>query len=167
MRLHFYDSLFDGSKLFRYVDYPFTNQLSKDAPTASSNPNNIGRLELSFTSNELFSSFGTEFAKLGLTTSISGRRVFKIEYFIYCSTQEYADYLNYTTPSLSLAQQKPLYSNFENADAIGIFTFRSTANFSKETSNDFENEFAYNKNTCNYKFFISNGVGFNPATICP
>jgi len=166
MRLHFYDSLFDNSKIFRYIDYPFTNQLSKNAPTNSSNVNYNGRLDLQFKSAELFSGFGIELAKLGLSNNIFGRRVYKIEYFIYCSTQEYADYLDYTTPSLSLAQQKPLYSNFDNSDAIGIFTFRSTKVFSKETANSFENDFAYNSNTCGYKFFVYNNPTWSTLT-CP
>ncbi|MDX2174082.1 MAG: hypothetical protein SFY56_13345 [Bacteroidota bacterium] len=166
MRLHFYDSLFDNSKIYRYVDYPFSNQLSKNAPTNASNVNYNGRLDLQFRSSELFSGFGIELAKMGLTNNIYGRRVYKIEYFIYCSTQEYADYLEYTAPSLSLAQQKPLYSNFYNGDALGIFTFRSTTNFSKETANEFENEFAYNKNTCGYKFFVYNNPTWSTPT-CP
>ncbi len=169
MRLHFYDSVYSGAKEFKFIDYPFTNQLSKNAPTSSSNVNLIGRLQLDFRSAELFSAFGVELAKMGLSNNIFGRRVYKIEYFIYSSTQDYADYLDYTTPSLSLAQQKPLYSNFDGAKALGIFTFRSTCRFSKETDVSFENDFAYNKNTCPYKFFKKSSTlpGFDPATLCP
>lgn len=156
MRLHFYDSLFDNTKIYRYIDYPFNNQLSKNASQGNSNPNFNNRLQLDFRSAELFTAFGVELAKMGLSNSITGRRVFKIEYFIYSSTQEYADYLDYTIPSLSLAQQKPLYSNFDNSAALGIFTFRSTKAFSKETDNVFENDFARNPNTCSYKFFEYN-----------
>lgn len=169
MRLHFYDSLFDGSKSYRYVDYPFTSQLSKLAPTVDPNPNMIGRLKLDFTSNEVFTGFGTGLKKMNISNvGITGRRVYKIEYFIYSSTQEYVDYLDYTSPSLSLAQQKPLYSNFDNGDALGIFTLRSTKSFCKETANEFEDEFATNKNTCPYKFFVSSpSGGFQAASLCP
>ncbi len=162
MRLHFYDSLFaptvdyPNQKQYRYIDYPFSNQLSKNASQGNSNSNFNNRLQLDFRSTELFTAFGLELAKMGLSNSITGRRVYKIEYFIYSSTQEYADYLDYTTPSLRLAQQKPLYSNFDNNAAIGIFTFRSTKAFSKETDNAFENDFATNPNTCSYKFYVYN-----------
>lgn len=156
MRFHFYDSLFNGTKDYRYIDYPFTKQLSKNATTSSSNPNFNGLLKLEFRSAELFSAFGIELSKMGLSNSIFGRRIFKVEYLIYSSNQDYSDYLDYTTPSLSLAQQKPLYSNFENATAIGIFAFRSTVSFIKESSNEFENDFATNKNTCAFKFYAYN-----------
>lgn len=169
MRIHFYDSISGNpTNTYRYIDYPFTNQLSKNAPKVG-NSAVIGRLDLSFKSAELFQAFGISLKQANLPTNIYGRRVYKVEYFIYSSTQEYADYLDYTTPSLSLAQQKPLYSNFDDAKAIGIFTFRSTTTFSKETENGFENDFASNSNTYCYRFFTINGASITPPNLsgCP
>lgn len=165
MRIHFYDSLFDNTKIPQSMDYNFSAQLSKNAPKVG-NTALIGRLDLTFRSIELFNAFGVELSKMALSNSILGRRVYKIQYFIYSSTQEYSDYLDYTKPSLSLAQQKPLYSNFDDQAAIGIFTFRSTTTFEKETANPFENDFAYNKNTCGYKFYVYNNPSWSTPT-CP
>jgi hypothetical protein len=63
------------------------------------------------------------------------------------------DYLQFAGPSLSIAQEKPLYSNFTNSDALGIFTFRSRSSIMKEMDNSFITEFAHNPSTCSYKFF--------------
>jgi hypothetical protein len=84
---------------------------------------------------------------------IIGRRVNYLEYIIYSSTLEYSDYMDYIKPSLSINQNKPLYSNFEDAAALGVFTFRSRRSVTKQASTFFLNAIASNPSTCSYKFF--------------
>ena len=78
-----------------------------------------------------------------------------IEYFVYASTQDYVDYMEFVKPSLNISQNKPLYSNFENRDALGIFTFRSRLSVKKRMSNNFLTEFRNNPATCKYLFFTA------------
>jgi len=83
--------------------------------------------------------------------------MYKIEYIINSSTQDYIDYLQYASPSLSINQNKPLYSNFKDNKALGIFTFRTTFTMSKSLNNVFITAFADNSSTC-YKFLKANGT---------
>jgi hypothetical protein len=159
IRLHFYDSLVTGEKSYRYVDFMGINQYPKDAATVAGNK----MLIRSFTPAEIFSAVGIGLSKMNLPDVI-GRKMYKVEYIIYGSTQEFSDYLQYSAPSLNIAQQKPLYSNFENSAALGIFTFRSRFSVSKSLHNYFVNEFSRNANTCKYKFFESD---FRSGGWCP
>ncbi len=147
IRLHFYDSIFTGNT-YRYVDYNFNNLALKDV--ATSGPF-YGMLKTDFKGFDIFSTVGSALSKMSLPDVI-GRKMYKIQYLIYSTSQDYIDYIEYSKPSLSLGQNKPLYTNFDNAAAIGIFTFRSRFSITKELSSSFINEFASNPYTCRYQF---------------
>jgi hypothetical protein len=156
IRIHFYDSI-EGSpeKTYNYMDYDFTNQYGKDVTTAPP----AGYLVASFRGADLFSSLSTALAKANLKdpTTIYGRKTFKVQLFIFSSSQEYLDYLQYASPSLNISQTKPLYSNFDNKAALGLFTFRTRFTIMKDIHPYFINEFANNAYTKPYKFLLSNG----------
>lgn len=145
LRMHFYDSLLSGTKIERYVDYNAGNVEKK------------GKREVvfAFRGADIFNAAGIGLSRLGLSNSIAGRKMYKMEYIIQTTTQDYIDYLQYSAPSLSINQNKPLYSNFEEAKALGIFTFRTTFSMSKSLANPFINAFSSNPNTCNYNFYTS------------
>lgn len=149
MRLHFFEDLGLQGKVNRYVDYVFGNQLLKDITPS---PTGEKYLVNTFLGRDLFSNVGLSLSKLGLTDNLIGRKMYKIQFFVYTSTQDYDDYLKFSAPSFNISQNKPLYSNFDNKAALGLFTFRSRCSVVKDMAAAFVNEFAYNANTCKYKF---------------
>lgn len=151
MRLHYIDSLNTGINQYNYVDFPFSRQNKSDAVYAGSQGPFITN---TFKGSELYASVANSMAKSSLSTaSITGRRMYKIQYIVLASTQDYLDYLEFSAPSLSIAQEKPLYSNFEGRKAIGIFAFRSRLSIEKEMESTFISQFALNSSTCKYRFF--------------
>lgn len=152
IRMHFIDSI-NPTNIYRYVDYVSNNLDFKDRivplNTSSSyfNP--------SFKGKDIFNAAAIGFNQLKLTDQVVGRRMYMIEYFVYASTQDYVDYMEFVKPSLNISQNKPLYSNFENRDALGIFTFRSRLSVKKRMSNNFLTEFRNNPATCKYLFFTA------------
>ena len=156
LRFHFYDSLNSNpdpniSKAFRYVDYNFGNKYIKDLKTYGSQK----LFAFDFKGLDLFSTLGNSLSRMGLDNTIIGRKMYKMQVLAYCTTQEYVDYLQFTSPSLSIAQEKPIYSNFDNRAAIGIFTFRTRHSAYKEMASQFISQFSFNKYTCTNKFYTS------------
>lgn len=149
IRFHFYDSLFNGQLVMHHVDYPFANKTMKDVLK------NYSYSYMPYESKpiDLFSSLGLKFSTMGLSDNVVGRRMQKIEYRVFTSSQDYLDYIQYTLPSLSVSQKKPLYSNFDKQAALGIFTFRSRCTVSKEMDVNFKREFATNEYTSGYRFY--------------
>lgn len=162
MRLHYYDSLLtdpnnNNYKNYNYADYVFTNQFSKTTDGGELFVN-------SFRGQDITAAVANHMARSSKSVNdIIARKMYKIQFYVYSSTQDYADYLEYSAPSLSIAQEKPLYSNFDNRAALGIFTFRSRCTIVKEMDNSFISAFAYDKSTCKYKFYTA-ALGLPP---CP
>jgi hypothetical protein len=150
IRCHFYDLAFSG-KRYDYVDYVFNNRSSKEARVIGG----ITFIETAFKKDDFFTSIGVALGQKKLGTDITGRKMYMAEFIVYTSSQEYVDYLEYAKPSLSFNQNKPLYSNFDNQAAIGIFTFRTRCSVKKDMASAFITEFAYNKHTCAYQFYTS------------
>jgi hypothetical protein len=150
IRTHFYEELGSGRR-YNSVDYVFNNRYPKEAEKVAGGL----YIKTNFTSADYFGAIGIGLSQKNLSDDVLGRKVWMIEFLIYSSTQEYLDYLEYAKPSLSFNQNKPLYSNFDNQAALGIFTFRTTCSVQKEMSNLMINEFAYNSNTCRYRFYTS------------
>ncbi len=150
MRLHYYNLLLSGDSSSAFVEYPFVNQTMRDVTT-----NNLGTfLVNTFRGSDVYSAFGISLSKNSLSVSqITARYMYMAEFIVYSSTQEYADYLQFSAPSLSIAQEKPLYSNFTNHDALGLFTFRPRVNIQKSIDTEFSTQFAINPNTCHFKFY--------------
>jgi hypothetical protein len=157
MRFHYIDSLITGDTAQASVDFNFTRLTSNDISyVGGAGP----FVTYSFKGSDVYDDVASALSKSSRSlSSIDGRRMFKVSYIVYSATQEYEDYLQYTSPSLSIAQEKPLYTNFDNSAAIGIFTFRARHFIQRNMSSQFIDEFANNSTTCHYKFFIvSNGA---------
>jgi len=151
IRLHFYDSLLDNSKIYRYVDYNFGNKYIKDLRTF-----NFGKVfAFDFKGKDFMSGIAYSLSQMGLSNNIKGRKMYKLQAFAFSSSQEYADYLQFTAPSLSIAQSKPIYSNFDNRDAMGIFTFRTRHSIYKEMASPFISDFGINPIMCKYHFYTA------------
>lgn len=157
MRIHYYDSVLNNPannyKNYSYVDFAFTNQYAKDKNITN------GSLSNTFKGQSIYDAVGSAMAKLPPNPDLIGRRTYMVEFFVYSSTQEYMDYLQYAAPSLSINQDKHLYSNFTNSAALGIFTFRARCSVKKEMDNSFKTEFKTNYQTCPYKFFNASATG--------
>ncbi len=153
IRLHFYDSV-PGVNYYKYVDYTLGTKYAKDVQKFAG----TDVINYTFKKADFFNAMGVGLGRMNLSDNVSGRRAYKIEYLVYATTQEYIDYMQYVTPSLSIAQTKPLYSNFDNQAALGLFTFRSKYSISKEMATVFVSEFAYNSNTCKYQFVTAQGA---------
>lgn len=149
MRLHYYDSLGTGNRLENYVDYTFNNQTNSDIATIGT----IKFVNYSFMGQDVYNAVGSQMRNRQNPNFFLGRKMYKIQYFVYASTQEYLDYLEYSKPSFSINQVKPIYSNFANSAAIGIFTFRYSVDVQKNIANPFISGFATNPSTCEYGFY--------------
>jgi hypothetical protein len=151
LKMHFYDDKgVQGKGPYQSIEYPFNNQFSDNEKTT------VGiftLMRVNFKGKDLFGSFGNALSRMNLGTNILGRKMYKIEYNIYSSTQDYADYLEFSKPSFGITQNQVLYSNFQNQSAIGIFTFRSRCRVFKAMDKEFVSEFQRNSNTCKYQFF--------------
>lgn len=151
IRLHYYDSL--SNSLYtnaHFVDYQSNNFQIKDIRTLGGG---LKRISFDFKSAELFSAVGSYMSKVSNPPAFLGRKMYKIEFFIHSSSQDYLDYLEYSKPSLNIAQTKPIYSNFGDMKAIGIFSFRTTVSVQKNMATQFISAFATNPSTCQYKFY--------------
>jgi hypothetical protein len=160
MRLHYLDSMDTGNN-YAFVDYAFGRQHVRDAAMFA---NQGPFLSNTFKGSDLYASVGISMGRNSIPVSnIRGRRMYKLGFIIYSSTQDYLDYLEFSAPSLSIAQEKPLYSNFENRAAIGIFAFRARYAIEKEMDSEFITQFAINPNTCRYKFYQMPGFYLPPC----
>ncbi|MBK9284348.1 MAG: hypothetical protein IPM51_08485 [Sphingobacteriaceae bacterium] len=153
IRLHYYDSLNSGINEYHYIKHSFPRLLTKDAVAQ----NNQGPfLTYNFRRLDLLNNVEIEMNNSSKPINeIVGRKMYKIEFRVYKTTEEYLDYLEYTSPSLSIAQEKPLYSNFDDKKALGIFTFRSTYSIEREMAIPFKDMFAYSSITCKFKFLTT------------
>lgn len=150
VRMHYYDSLSNSlSTVPHYLDYQSNNFQVSDLRSYGS----IKRISFDFKGAELFSAAGVAMSKVSNPPAFLGRKMYKIEFFIYSSSQEYLDYLEYSKPSLNIAQTKPIYSNFDGMKALGIFTFRTAVSVQKNMATQFISAFATNPNTCSYRFY--------------
>lgn len=149
IRLHFYE-LFGSGRRYDFVDYTFNNKTSKDVTRRA----NLDHLFFDVVQKDFFSTVGISLSRKNLDQSLM-RKMERVEFLIYSSSQEYLDFLEYSKPSFGLNQNKPLYSNFDSQAAIGIFTFRTRCSITKEMSTTFISEFRRNSNTCNYNFLTA------------
>jgi hypothetical protein len=150
IRLYYYDVVPSG-KIYRTYDYIFFPKQLYEQKKFS----NVDYFEFTFKSSNLFAEFANVVKEIPNQVGFQGRKVWKIDYICMAASQEYYDYLQFSAPSLSFAQEKVLYSNFDNRAALGIFTFRSRYQVSKVMANAFIDEFAYNKYTCGLFFLKS------------
>jgi hypothetical protein len=159
IRVHYFDSTLGGGKIFRYLDYVFPPKQLKDLERF----NNTDYFSFSFRATSLFLEFGNMLLRRDDPPGFVGRKTYKIDFISYAATQDYYDYLQFAAPSLSFAQEKILYSNFDERKALGLFTFRTRCLISKDMATTFVDQFALNKNTCRFRFFFSN----NTLGSCP
>lgn len=152
MRFHYYDSLNAAPNNYSYVEYSFLNKY---------NPNDLQKVPglgdcfvSEFFGNDLTSSLGYAFSRVNTPSNFIRRRIYMIQYIITTSTSEYSDYLQYANPSLNVAQEKPLYTNFEGKKAYGIFTFKTRCSINKRIKHEYINYLGITKPTCNYNFFL-------------
>lgn len=151
IRVHYFDSLNGGAKKYNYLDYVFSPQQLKDQVTF----NNSLYFNFSFKGANLFLEYGNMMLSRPFPSGLIGRKTYKVDFISYAATQDYYDYLQFAAPSLSFTQEKTLYSNFTDKKALGLFTFRTRCLISKEMATTFIDQFATNKNTCQFKFFDS------------
>jgi hypothetical protein len=156
IRIHYFDSVptsvaTDG-KIYQTLDYFFQpKQLYERVDFINSKYFNF-----SFKGSSLFAECGNLLSMRKNPSGFLGRKVYRVDFISSAATQDYYDYLQFSAPSLSFAQEKILYSNFDKRAAIGIFTFRTRCAIKKVPANVFVDEFRYNKYTCQYSFFTSN-----------
>jgi len=148
IRFHINDSL-QGQSSEILIDYNAGTKTIREAQRLNSV--GVSYMSHTFTGGGIYSTLANELVKR--KNDIIGRRVNYLEYIIFSSTIEYSDYMDYIKPSLSINQEKPLYSNFEDGAALGLFTFRSRRSVTKQASTFYLNAIASNPATCSYKFF--------------
>lgn len=152
MRFHYYDSLNAAPSNYNFVEYSFLNKY---------NPNDLQKVPgfgdcfvAEFFGNDLTNSLGYSFSRVKTPSNFIRRRIYMIQYIITTTTSEYSDYMQYANPSLNVAQEKPLYTNFEGKKAYGIFTFKTRCSINKKIRHDYVNYLGITKPTCNYDFFL-------------
>jgi PBP1b-binding outer membrane lipoprotein LpoB len=152
IRSHF-EEYGTSATYYNYVDYIFNDPKEiRNIPSNSTNK----YISIRFRSIDYFASVGYALSKMNLAERF--RKMYMMEYIIHASTQELLDYIEYSKPSLSISQNKPLYSNFVDRKALGIFAFRSTCRILKKLDPGFIDGFSYDPNTCGYRFYNSKNV---------
>ncbi len=150
IRIHYYDSLATG-RVNRFLDYSFNPKLPKEMQPLSSNM----YFNFSFTGNSLFQELGNMLKERGNPAGVLGRMAYRVDFICYAAKEDYYEYLQYSAPSLTFAQEKIIFSNFEKRAALGIFSFRSRCMIKKAMDIRFIDAFASNKHTCRYLFWES------------
>jgi hypothetical protein len=144
---------------FKYAGDPAPSPLIVDYQAGTKNLREAQTLagqkfiSQTFSGAGIYATVGSELSKLN--RNFAGLKVVGVEYIIYSTSQEYVDYMEYVKPAQSIGQTKPLYSNFDNADALGLFTFRARFSVTKEPSAIYVNSFSDNPSTCKYNFYTS------------
>jgi len=151
IRIHYYDSLNGGGKNYHSLDYTFFPKQLYEQEEYGFNKYFVFR----FNGADLFLELGNMLSKRANPPGFVRRKTYRIDFISYAATQEYYDYLQFAAPSLSFAQEKILYSNFDNKAALGLFTFRTRSLIRKTMANGYVDEFAYNKYTCPFLFYTS------------
>ncbi len=154
MRLHYIDSLIGGTTVQKYIDYKFYSVTSNDLTGGE-------QLEVAFYMSEFYDLM---YNKLSAESNpnLLYRRAIKMDFIVTSIAQDFYDFLKISSPSTSVAQDKPTYSNIDG-DAYGIFSSRSTFHVSKHLANAFLDYMASTKPTCNLRFVKSDGT---PSAIC-
>jgi hypothetical protein len=152
LRVHYNEATLSGTRS-DYFEYHF-NTLPESAKVNIAGQHFI---KYQFTPAEFFNAMSLAVSKKNLSDNVIDRRLHLVEYFVYTTTQEYIDFLQYNSPSFGINQQAPVYSNFENKAAIGIFTFRTSRSVRREPSKTLMDDFARNSNTCGHRFVTSTG----------
>jgi len=152
MRIYILDSLGALGNKYQYVDYSVGTKYVKDFLKVA----NVMYVVNEFFGRDILQAIAAGLKAKNVNNNNLGRRNYRIDFLVYSSSQEYLDYLQYTRPSTSLSQQLPLYSNFEDKAALGLFTFRNRCTVTKQPSNDMINMIANNSMTCPFRFFDSN-----------
>ncbi len=144
LRFHFYE-VPEGTKdtAWRSVDLVYNNQ---------TNAANSTLLSVTAKGSDIMAGLGLALNKLSIEPKGYIRRMYKVQYIVMASTQEYLDYLEYSKSGFSISSEKPLYSNFDSKAAYGIFTFRNTLTVDKEMAYPYVDVFAEDANTCKYWF---------------
>ncbi len=159
IRIHYYDSLSGGGKKYQSLDYNFfPKQLYEQEEFGGTN-----YFVFRFNGADLFLELGNMLAKRANPPGFIRRKTYRVDFISYAATEEYYDYLQFAAPSLSFAQEKILYSNFDNKAALGLFTFRTRCMIMKTMANEYVDEFAFNKYTCPFLFYTSD----LSVTSCP
>jgi hypothetical protein len=151
IRIHFYDSMSVGANTNRTFDYVFFPQLPYQITHLSAGDFFV----FNFKGENIYAELASMLARNSESGFFKGRRMYRVDFLCYAATQEYYDFLQFSAPSLNVAQEKTLYSNFKDKTALGIFTFRSRSLIAKRPAAAFMDQFAVNKNTCQYNFFTS------------
>lgn len=146
IRIHFWDDV--GYKIYRHVDYQGNDMYPINARKIGGGTYLVSE----FKGTDIYNAVGVGLKQQGLNDNVAGRKIYMMEYLVYNSTQDYVDYMEFVKPSFNISQTKPLYSNFENRAALGIFTFRSRCSVKKEPAASYVNSFSENPQTCYYKF---------------
>lgn len=150
IRMHYLDSMLNGSVIPKYVDTKYT-------PIFSTTLNGSEDMKFTYTSNQLLNSIYLYILNNDNDPDILFRRIIKFDYIIYAASYDYYVFLQSNMPSSSVAQDKPIYSNISNG-AVGIFAARSRIHVSKHPANSFISFLATNKPFCNLRFLNYDGT---------
>lgn len=153
MRFHYIDSLISGGVNYDYVDYNF--------PTAKSS-SLVGGVfieDFTFMGDAFYKNLGAEMAKKP-SANVKKRRSFYLEYIVSAGSENLNEFLQINSPSTTIAQDKPLYTNINGG--VGIFSSRSTSVLTKDMWSDFIDKIACHPSTYPYLFCNNGG---SPSTL--
>lgn len=155
MRFHYIDSLISGGANHDFVDYNFTTAKS------SALVGGVFVEDFSFTGDAFFKNLGAEMAKKS-SANVRKRRSFYMEYIVSAGSENLNEFLQINSPSTTIAQDKPLYTNISGG--VGIFSSRSTSVVTKDLWSDFIDKIACHPST--YPYLFCNNGGSPSAVPC-
>lgn len=155
IRFHYKDSLSSGGGQTKYVDYNFPSVISSKLTGAEPL-----RVDMDAAS-VFYTNIGLALSKESVPNLI-GRQSLYMEYIISAGTEDLYTFLQVNSPSTTIAQDKPYYSNITGG--VGIFSCRSTSSVTKDLWNNFIDKIACNSATNPYLFYNSSGI---KPPVCP
>lgn len=158
MRFHYEDSVFTSTTpIHQYVDFNFN--------TVSGNISKIGEpLTVNFLANDFYSNLEREINKKAATANLKNRKALYMEYIIYAGAESLSDFLQVNSPSTTIAQDKPYYTNI--IGGVGVFSSKSTSSVTKDLYPSFIDKIACHPST-NALLFCNSTTGKPSLTICP
>jgi hypothetical protein len=155
MRFHYIDSLISGGVSNDFVDYKFTTTKSTDLTGGALME------DFSFKGEDFYRNLGAEMAKKS-SANVRNRRSHYLEYIVTAGAESLNEFLMINSPSTTIAQDKPFYSNINGG--VGIFSSRSVSVVTKDMWNDFIDKIACHPST--YPYFFCKSSGLPSPTPC-
>ncbi len=156
LRLHYIDNYTDGTSAIHFIDLDFDYINVED-------PSKIELIKgFNFNPFRFFSNLASKLSQTN-SSNVKNRKVDYIETNLMACNNDLYMYFLVNTPSSTIAQDKPIYTNITNG--VGVFACQTTSTTRKDLWGSFIDKIACHAITFPYKF-CNFSTGTPAITIC-